>query len=109
MNYYYDPDTELRVDLPTHWQICDYCHGDGYSTLHGMEITPEDWDQEELDEYAHGTAYRTPCRNDDCQNGKVRTVDESRCTPIQLELWYAEMQEIYQMNAISAMERRMGA
>jgi len=102
----YTPDGD-EVQLPTKWEICQRCAGEGYTVLHGMEINPDDWEQEELDEYFHGSTYRTPC---DCDGtGKVKIVDEDRLSPTELGWWNAQCADVSSMLAMEAQERAMGA
>lgn len=107
-----DDGNEHEVKFPTHWEICDTCHGEGHRTnpaIDGNGLSPDDPDLDEdfWDGYWSGR-YDITC--DDCEGtGKVLTVDESKCTPEML----AQLAEAYQNQAetdqIMRMERMMGA
>jgi hypothetical protein len=107
--YFYTNPNELAEErgLPTKWEICDSCHGEGTRALRGMVVSNELLDDcEFMEDYMRGT-YDTKC--DDCHgDGKYKVVDEERCTPEQLAEWQESRREIAASNAESLMELRMG-
>lgn len=105
---FYDHDSDREIELNTCWEICDSCRGEGYSTLHGMEITVEEWDQDELDEYFHGTTYRTPCLNPDCHDGKTPVPDPDNNLEVSLARYDLHLVREAGYRQEREAERRMG-
>lgn len=101
-------------ELPTRWEICECCRGEGKSSRYLGAITQSDrepggsWDDpEDFAEYMRGGYDRT-C--DECDgSGKVRVVDEERCAPELLEAWREQCRDDAELDAIERAERRMGA
>lgn len=104
-------DDGSEQQLPTHWEICDNCRGDGQLPLQGIVITADDWadwDDDDRHEYMHGTAYNSNCV--ECGgSGKIRVVDEDQLDEDTLAEWHRQLDEIADMRAMEAAERRMGA
>jgi len=103
--------------IPAKWAICDVCNGDGFianPAFDGMSTTEmiENWGYEETEEFLHeytrGTMYQVKCDNEDCQGGKVLVPDDTRCTNEQMEWYIRGEQELADMRAMEAAERRMG-
>jgi hypothetical protein len=98
--------------LPTKWEICPQCHGEGKSSAYLGSFTYAEFDErfetlEEQDYYFNG-GYDKTCGH--CQGtGKVRVLDESRCTPEELEEY--RFQEFWRRSgeAEAEAERRFGA
>lgn len=109
-----EDDTGLELHLPTQWEICPTCDGEGQHSraVDGNGITASEWNGPEWDEdsralYLSG-GYDQRC--DECHgDGKIAVVDESRLTPDQLEWWTRWIESERQYHAIRAAERRMGA
>jgi RecJ-like exonuclease len=92
--------------LPYKWNICPTCHGEGTRRLVSEEYVAE-MDEEEYEDFLAGR-YDTVCN--ECQGtGKIKVLDESRCTPEELEEY--RRQEFWRRSgeAESAAERRLGA
>src|ERR1039458_2455528 len=69
--------TATVLELPTHWEICGECRGEGKSSEHLGCYTAsefaESFDPDEAEDYFNGV-YDRPCS--DCGGtGKVREVD----------------------------------
>lgn len=111
LTVYDDDGNERTLTLPTRWEICGTCRGEG-THAHGIgAITAtewaEDWDADERADYLAGHYDR---RCEDCDgSGKVRTVDEDRADPDDLRAWQDEMAARADADAEAAAERRMGA
>jgi hypothetical protein len=104
---------EQDTPVPTKWEICETCEGEGH---HGPGWT---WTASELDEQFGNEAeefmddlrrgtYDVPC-SARCSGGKYRVPDLGRLTPEQekdLDEW---IQDAYETEAIYRMERMMGA
>jgi hypothetical protein len=115
-----DESEDLVISVPTAWQICDECHGEGMSlcdSLRGVAITESDrgpggdWGPDEMREYFSG-GYDTQCGS--CRGaGKVR-VPMALSADVGAPSWLVELvDEWYRDQAAftyeSACERRMGA
>lgn len=81
---------EIEVTLPSRWEICPRCNGNGTHVNpnidgHGMtadEFYGPDWDDDEREGYFSGR-YDVRCEND-CHDGKVVVPDEELCKNEQL-------------------------
>jgi hypothetical protein len=108
------PEGDVEHDLPTRWEICSCCRGEGTSSAYLGAITQSDrepggsWDDpEDFAEYMRGGYDRT-C--DACAGaGKVKVVDEDRCAPDLLAAWHEQRKLDAELDAIERAERRMGA
>lgn len=124
LNYYNDrrtrdnsPTTTICIDdeeieLPTKWQICNICNGDGKTVNPGIDcggLTREDFleDPDFEADYFSGV-YDVPCMT--CKgSGKVRVPDFDRLTAEQLEAYEEQEREEAEYQAICRAERMMGA
>lgn len=105
-------DEGVETLLPTKWEICDNCRGNGTHVNpaidgNGLSRDDPDLDEDFWDGYWTGR-YDIKC--DNCQgSGKVQVVDRERVTPEQL----TQLEEAYRdradYEAECAAERRMGA
>ena len=104
------PDGSYReVTVPTKWEICDGCQGEGQSSAYLGAFTASEWaeeDQEFQEDYFAGR-YDRAC--EDCKgSGKVKVIDDERCDPVAREAFYAQEQADADMAAERAAERRFG-
>jgi len=81
-----------ELELPTCWEICTNCKGEGHHVHDALRVmTSSEWHEAcyDDDEFAEGYMrgnYDVPC--EDCNgSGKVREVDEARLTPEQRKHW----------------------
>jgi hypothetical protein len=110
-------DDDQEIQLPTKWAICDRCRGEGFvSKIPGAigSDTLDEWfgDGEEryefIEEYTRrGGIYDDVCP--DCENGKVKVVDEDLLKPEHKKLWLQQQAEEYESWAIQQQEIAMGA
>ena len=103
-----DPEGD-EIKLPTRWEICSTCRGEGRSSAYLGAFSGEDMaeDPDFARDYMNG-AYDRAC--DTCGgDGKVRAVDEDRLTPELLALYEEEVREEADYQSMCRMERRMGA
>jgi hypothetical protein len=107
-------DTEMEVEFPAKWDICQRCEGDGHHSnpsIDGNGITSSEWaewDEEEKDCYMSG-GYDVACEAK-CTNGKALVVDTEQLTPEQKEEYaqYCEQQDdLRQSEAEDRHTRRM--
>lgn len=101
-----------EIELPTRWEICPDCRGEGARAFGGEAFTGSEWaeachdDPDFAEDYMRGTYDRT-C--DDCGgSGKIKVVDHDRLTPEQAKAWDEQCQDLREMREEEAMERRMG-
>lgn len=98
--------------LPTKWEICPHCLGEGKSSAYLGSFTSDEFDErfetlEEQDAYFNGCYDRT-CGH--CQGtGKVKVLDESRCIPEELEEYRRQEYWKRSAEAEAEAERRLGA
>lgn len=100
---------ENEIELPTKWAICGTCRGNGKHSLRIGAITQEDREQWSDDEFADYMAGGYDERCDDCEDGKVKVVDQDYLTPEQREAWQAATlaEEAYQAE-VRAEQRYFG-
>lgn len=109
----WDEKTKQEVALPTKWEICDNCRGNGTHVNpsidgHGISTDDECWQDDDFREGYFSGRYDVRC--DNCNgSGKVQVPDEARCTPEQLEAVHQAWRERAEYEAECAAERRMGA
>lgn len=105
----YDLD-ENEIDLPTRWEICPTCQGEGKSSAYLGAFTAEDMYEEGpefIEEYCRGD-YDRAC--DACSGaGKIRVVDEERIPSDLRALYEEQMREEMDYQSMCRMERMMGA
>lgn len=103
-----DDETEtVIIKVPTKWEICECCSGDGTHALHGIVIDPSEWDYEEMDDYMSGR-YDTACG--ECNStGKLKVVDWDSVSSVLKAEWEKWEQARYECDRESYMERMMGA
>lgn len=106
-------DEGVEVTLPSKWDICSTCNGNGKHSLavdgHGITESERerDWDEESWSDYMQGRYDQTctPCDG----TGKVRVVDEDHLSPGLLAQWLQWQQDDSDYRQQCEMERRMGA
>ena len=96
-------DGDNEIELPTRWEICSTCHGEGKHSLRFGAITQSDidndWDPDSFDAYMRGD-YDAACA--DCDGtGKVKVVDVDRITPEQRQ----QLDDAYEGEALDRAER----
>lgn len=98
---------DTETELPWKWAICGTCRGNGAHSLHLGAITQSDrdrdWDEESWNDYMAGR-YDRECG--DCEDGKVRVVDRSRCSPELLARWDQSVREAEEDDAERRAEMR---
>lgn len=98
--------------LPSKWVICPECLGEGKSSAHLGSFTMDEFEErfetlEEQDDYFDGK-YDRLCPS--CSGtGKVKVLDESRCTQEDLEEYQFQMEQRIRDALEAAAERRLGA
>jgi RecJ-like exonuclease len=107
-----EDDEGFDVELPTRWEICEECQGEGHHARHidSNGITGSEWaeyDDEERATYMSG-GYDRVCGCCD-GSGKVRVVDEHALDPKTKKLWLEHCKAEEEYNAMAAAERRCGA
>lgn len=103
---YYDEDGDEIEDLPTCWEICAMCHGNGATSAHLGVINHDEWDDDEFRAYVNG-AYDKTC--EECKGaGKVKVLDYDRLTPEQAEDCNNQDNQESENRAEMESERRMG-
>lgn len=106
-----DGDTE--VELPSRWEICCSCDGEGTTSRHvecdGGGFTASEWAEEDDDfreDYMAG-AYDSAC--DECGgSGKVKVADRERMSAEENKAYDEQLQADAEFRAEQAAERRMG-
>lgn len=109
---------DQEVPLPTQWEICGNCRGNGSVSRIPGAITGDQLDEwygdseeryEFIEEYTRpGGMYDKPC--DDCEgSGKVKVVDESALDQKILEIYHEHEQEVWDTYQTEMAERRAGA
>lgn len=98
---------DISTPLPTKWEICDCCQGNGTHALRGFVIDPSEWESEEMDDYMNG-AYDTACG--ECNGtGKLKVVEWENVDPEIRKEWEDWETSRLETDQISYMERMMGA
>lgn len=100
-----------EIELPTVWEICWDCRGEGKSSAYLGAFTQEDierdWEPDEWEDYMAG-AYDRVCEH--CGgSGKVKEVDYEALSPEMQKRWDQHCKEEAEFEAISRAERAMGA
>lgn len=109
---------DQEVPLPTKWEICGECRGEGSVSSIPGAFTSSDLDEwfgnsdereEFLGEYTkRGGMYDKPCP--DCKGrGSVQVVDEDRLDAMVLKVYHETQAEAWADWAMAEQERRMGA
>jgi hypothetical protein len=98
---------EEHGPLPTKYEVCDYCNGEGTRALGGACISGDALDDHEfMSDYFNG-AYDTKC--EDCKGLRViKVIDLDRMQPDMIKLWKRHLREIEDANAESLAEMRYG-
>ena len=114
---YTDENPDEPRKLPTVWEICASCGGEGTTTRHiecdGGGFTASEWaeacdDDPDFAEDYFGGRYDRPCP--DCNgSGKVKVVDLDRLSAEDRAAYEAQCEEDRWDDAMRAAERRMGA
>lgn len=103
-------DDGSEIELPSKWEICGHCRGNGTSSSYLGAFTSDDWhdlDDEWREDYMAGRFDRA-C--DACDGlGRVRVADYGRMTDEQRAAYEAQLQDDAEYAAMVAAERRMGA
>lgn len=105
----YDDDAQTEIKLPTRWEICGSCNGEGTTSRHvecdGGGFTGSEWadlDDDFKDDYLAGRFDRA-C--DECSgSGKVKVPDFDRLTPEQRAAWEEQEDERAECDAIQRAE-----
>ena len=107
-----------EVSLPTKWEICGECKGEGtVSRIPGAitESELDEWYGNSEERYEFIKEYTTPggmydMACPDCKgSGKVKVVDEDRLDALVLKVYHQAQSEAYADWAMAEQERRMGA
>jgi hypothetical protein len=104
---YVDDFPEDRKYLPTKWEICPSCLGDGTIRPNISDETYFDMDPDERADYREGLhdRYCTECN----ASGKIKVVDEARCDPADLEEYRTQEADRLASEYEAAAERKLGA
>jgi hypothetical protein len=103
-------DDGSEIELPTRWEICAACRGEGKSSAYLGAYTSSEMDEagpEFMDEYMRG-AYDRPCISCDGL-GRHKVADGTRMTKEQRAAYRFQCQADREIEAIHRAERRMGA
>lgn len=103
--YTEDPPTYIKY-LPYKWAICPTCHGEGTRWLVSEDYIAE-MDEDDREDLRAG-GYDTVC-NECHGTGKVKVLDEARCSPEDLEEYRTQEQDRIASAHEAAAERRLGA
>ena len=99
---------EVAHNLPTKWEVCDLCHGEGMHVRPGVDASgfdSDDWEEQEA--YFNG-AYDQLCNQ--CGGKRVmRVVDEGSCDPKVLAKYNEYLADEAAFERQCLAERRMGA
>jgi hypothetical protein len=93
--------------IPSKWEICGHCSGEGTSSAYLGAFTSDDWsqmDDEWKDDYIAGHFDRA-CEH--CEGGKVKVPDFSRMSKAVKKEWLAQERGRHEDDSISRMERLM--
>jgi hypothetical protein len=109
----WDYENDCNVELPTKYEVCQNCHGNGTHVnraLDGNGLTYDDiqeWGGDEFMEDYMGGAYDVRC--DECRGDRVvLAIDYDRCTDAQIALYEDDCHSQECMDAEYAAERAMG-
>lgn len=112
MVLYCGDDSEIAV--PTKWEICSHCSGDGTTCAHvecdGGGFTSSEWAEQDDDfkrDYLAGR-YDRPCPSCDGR-GSVKAADYSRMSADQVKAFEAQLADDRDYDRLCRMERMMGA
>lgn len=99
----------IAVPLPTRWEVCSYCDGEGKSSAYLGAFTAGEMGEmgdEFYEDYMRGN-YDKPCP--ECHGRTtVAVVDEDRTSPELLEKWYKQQEEEWDLREMERQERMMG-
>lgn len=103
-------DDGVEITLPSRWEICDNCDGEGTHVHDALRVVTssdrDEWDDDEWEARQQGV-YNVCCEA--CRgSGKVLVVDESRCDADDLEEYRAAQREHAAHEAEMRAERRFG-
>lgn len=96
-----------EIPLPTKWEICGHCEGEGTSSAYLGVFTRDDMDEmddEWKEDYCAGRFDRA-CEH--CSGGKVKVADWDRMPPEHQDAYRAQLEEEHQTRQTERMERRM--
>lgn len=99
---------EYGITLPTHYELCPACQGRGTMTLKRLAIPQEMFDEDpDFAEDYWGGVYDEPC---DLCDGRtsILAVDEERLTDDAAKVWQEYIQDMNDLAAMEAAERRAG-
>lgn len=107
-----DDGSEVTYDLPTKWEVCHICNGEGKHVNPAIDaggLSAEDFAEDpDLAENYFSGAYDVPCNG--CGGMRVqKVVDEVKCDPALLEEYYRQEQENRDIDLAAANELMMGA
>lgn len=109
----YGDRTEHSIEFPARWMVCPTCSGEGKSSAYLGAFTAEEWNdqgKEFREDYLAGR-YDRPCER--CSGrSTIQVVDTRRLTRWQRRLhaeYLRQRRDLREIDAISEMERRMGA
>ncbi len=109
--YENDDGDEVVEELPTKYEVCDRCRGEGKHTnpaIDGNGITASEWaewDYEDRENYMNGV-YDVSCE-ECCGNRVILVPDEDNCPADLLEKYYKNMRDKRQYDYEDAYIRRM--
>jgi len=95
--------------IPTRWEICSHCDGEGHNARHLGAYTREEFDEsfdyDEQEAYFRGDYDRTceHCRG----SGKVRVAVESQMSPATLDAWRVYWDAEADYASLCAAEQRL--
>jgi RecJ-like exonuclease len=96
-----------EISLPVKFAVCPTCRGKGTQALHGLEVTEMVREDPDFAEDYWSGGYDHPC--DECKGERVvEVVDEDRCDPATLKLWFEWCDAEAETRAMEEAERRMG-
>jgi hypothetical protein len=108
---YHDDGEATEVELPTHYEVCGLCRGEGKHVNPAIDAGGLSGDRMDDPEFMEGYmsgVYDIACNS--CKGKRVvQALDENACTPEQLEAYNDQCEEEHYHAMESAAERRMGA
>lgn len=99
-------DDDNEIELPTKWAICGTCRGNGKHSLRMGALTQDDIDEMGPDSFEDYMAGHYDAVCEDCEDGKVRVVDQDYLTPEQRTAWEAAVRDEEDYQAEVRAERR---